>query len=373
MNDLHRQAEALAGQATTAAKEGRPVAAEALFAEAANLELRALKAVPQAQERTRGVLAVSGTALLYKARRYEEAEMAVFRLLGAGDLNEWAVAELRELLEVVSDERLLETQLGRRYSGTSLTVSLRGGEIGSGTGPLDVILNKATGFKSLLYRFAEWIGDYPLRVRGAPPQELQDLIQARATEPAFGSYRMEIRLTEPTQQDLFRGAPVDAREVSDAVFEFFDCLNRGSKEDVEAFVPDVGYRKALLELSKSVAPSGRRVKEVGLFRTQNERVQRLYLTSELPAKIKETIPRPTAEPGQRRRSLRGILRALHLDNNWLEITLGSGEHVRCDTLPDMLDDVVGPMVNNEVIVEGVTRIRRGRERLLVEDIDLAGD
>ena len=64
------------------------------------------------------------------------------------------------------------------------------------------------------------------------------------------------------------------------------------------------------------------------------------------------------------------LRALHLDQKWLELILPKGEHEKCFTLPDMLDDVAGPMVNREVVVRGPKR-RRGRgERLLVHEIRL---
>ena len=65
-----------------------------------------------------------------------------------------------------------------------------------------------------------------------------------------------------------------------------------------------------------------------------------------------------------------MLRALHLDRNWLELHLPDGKHEKCDTVPDMLDDVVGPMVNREVIVRGPMRIRYGVKRLLVEEIDM---
>jgi hypothetical protein len=370
MNEAHRRAERLATEAKSAAASGDRGLAHRLFSEAADAELGALSELPLEQKRTRSVIAVSAASLLYKAQRYDAAEMAIFRMLGAQDLNDWASSELRVLLDVVADEKILHTQLGRKYSGARLTFSLRGGEIGSGTGPLDLILQKATGVRSLIYRFAEWLGQYPLRIRGAPPSELQQLIQARATEAVVGSFRMEIRLTEPAQEDLFAPAPVKAEAVGDAVFEFFERLNAGTREDLEEFVPDPGYRKALLELSKAVAPSGRRLKEIGLYRSAAAGVQSIYLTNALAPKIKGFIPRPPTEQGERRERYEGILRALHLDENWLEITLDSGTHVKCDTLPDMLDDLVGPMVNNRVVVEGPVKKRRGGvHRLLVEDIE----
>jgi len=370
MNDHHRRAEELSAQAAVEARSGRRQESWRLYSTAADVEAVALEDIPRESERTRSILSVSVASLLYKARRYDEAELAIFRFLGSGSLTEWASGELRELLEVVADERLLLAQYGRRYSGSALTVSLRGGEIGSGTGPLDLILSKATGFKSIIYRVAEWIGEYPLRVRGSPPPELQHFIQARATEPAYGSYRMEVRLTEPEQQDLFEEVRVQPAEVSDTVFRLFESLTRGTREDVESLVPDRRYRKALLDLCRNVVPGGKRVKEMGLYRSGADGVESIYLTSDVGARVRDFTPKPSAEPGRERQTLQGTLRALHLDRNWLEVTIESGKHIRCDTLPDMLDDVVGPMVNNEVRVSGQMRTHRRSERLLVDEIEL---
>jgi len=66
-------------------------------------------------------------------------------------------------------------------------------------------------------------------------------------------------------------------------------------------------------------------------------------------------PRPSkneARPDSEETELRGVLRAVHLDKAWLEIVLESGERQRCKTPSEMLDDVVGPWVNHEVVVRG---------------------
>lgn len=369
-NRQHQEAQRLASLGEIALTSGEESRARELYAAAAEAEQSAFDRTPSDRKRTRSILAVSATSLLYKAQKHDDSELAIFRFLGRGDLNPWAQEQLRELLEVVADERFLLSSLNQRYAGESVTVSLRGGMIGSGTGPLDLVLKKIASVKSLLYRFAEWVGEYPLRVRGAPPAELQDLIQARVAEPAVGSYRMEIRLTEPSQIELFESPRVSAADVGIAAFEFLERLNRGSRADIEDYVPDERYRKAFLDLSNAIAPDGKKVNEVGLYHSQSEKVTSIYLTGALKRKIRQVrSPLPTGSH-QERHSLEGVLRALHLDKNWLEITDESGEHVKCDTLPDMLDDVVGPMVNNMVIVSGPLRTRYGQERLLVEDIDL---
>ena len=372
MNEQHTIAQDLSTRAAILIAQGRTEDAQRLFVEAANHEAAALASIPSDRTRSRSVLSVSVASLLYKGVKLDDAERAIFGYLASGDLDAWAETQLRELLHVVADERLLMTTLARRYSGESITVSLRGGEIGAGTGPLDLILEKAAGFRSLLYRMAEYVGRFPLRHHGPPPRELQDLIQARATEPAVGSYRLEIRLTESIQPDLFETQRVPPDELSERLFNFLECLTAGSAKDLEESVPEPDYRKALLQLTRNIVPGGKRIREIGIYRKTHDRLQAVYLTDALPPKIRVALPRQ--EPLTEEHTIcHGILRALDLDKNWLTLTLEDGTHVTCDTEPEMLDDVVGPMVNKRVQVSGPLRLKRGQSRLVVSEIELADE
>lgn len=370
--DKHRESEVLANKAAVALQSGRTGDAQRLYAEAAQLEEEAFSQLASDKERTRSILAVSFVSLLYKAQELDQAERAVFRLLGEqNNLLPWAEEQLRDLLQVVTDERVITQELDQRYTGDIVTVALRGGEIGTGTGPLDLVIAKATGFKSLFYRMAEWVGDYPLRRRGNPPKELLNILQVRASQPVAGSYRMDIRLTEPAQQDLFPDKKFQPDDVFDALFSFLSRLSSGTRAEIEEYVPDEQYRRALLELTRNVSPAGKRVGEIGLYRRKGESIEKIYLTAGLSQKAKESLPKRKKEETLPDMELRGVLRALHLDQNWLELTV-EDKQIKCDTVPEMLDDVVGPMVNHEVVVHGPKRPRPGGvRRVLVEEIDLA--
>ena len=372
MNDQHATAQDLSARAADALAEGRVEEARRLFAEAATNEAAALSLLPSDRIRTRSVLSVSVASLFYKGLKLEESERIIFAYLGQGDLEPWADKELRKLLNVVTDERLLMTSLERRYSGESITVALRGGEIGAGTGPLDLILEKVSGFRSLLYRVAEWVGQFPMRHQGAPPREVIDLIQARATEPAVGSYRLEIRLTEPIQPNLFEPARVSPTELSDHFFGFLQCLSTGTLKDLEEVVPQADYRKALLQLTRNIVPKGTRIHEVGIYRKKRDGIESVYLNDAIPPKIRAAIPREEVL-AEEHTCVRGTLRALHLDKNWLELALHDGSHMTCDTVPDMLDDVVGPMVNHEVLITGRRRQKRGKDHVLVQEIEIVDE
>jgi hypothetical protein len=77
-----------------------------------------------------------------------------------------------------------------------------------------------------------------------------------------------------------------------------------------------------------------------------------------------TKPRSTGEtPGE----LRGILRGVHLDQDWLEVTV-KDQHIRVFGVGEAVDDVVGPLVNRAVVVAIVTQ---ANGRMLFRDIEAA--
>jgi len=78
---------------------------------------------------------------------------------------------------------------------------------------------------------------------------------------------------------------------------------------------------------------------------------------------KPTVP---AMADQVQEELRGILRAVHLDKDWLEVVV-EGVSMHVVGLQDAVDDVIGPMVNRSVVVR-VVRASQGRLTFL--DIEL---
>lgn len=64
-------------------------------------------------------------------------------------------------------------------------------------------------------------------------------------------------------------------------------------------------------------------------------------------------------------SLNGVLRAIHLDKDWLELTVEK-KLVRVVQVGEQVDDLIGPMVNKSVIVH--VSVDGGRRRFL--DIEL---
>lgn len=64
--------------------------------------------------------------------------------------------------------------------------------------------------------------------------------------------------------------------------------------------------------------------------------------------------------------LRGTLRAVHLDRDWIDVMV-DGVQTHIDGLQDEIDDVIGPMVNKQVVV----RVTRSGGKCQYVDIELA--
>lgn len=106
--------------------------------------------------RTWSILAVSHASLLYRARNFQDAELALYAYLAQRELQGFARRQLRELLDVVLDEQALPD--GYEYSGDEIVFTLRGDDIGRGTAPLDLVLQKAADVKNVVARAAELQG-----------------------------------------------------------------------------------------------------------------------------------------------------------------------------------------------------------------------
>lgn len=385
-NPEHERAQALAAEAEMLLAKGKRREARTKYAEAAVYERKALALVDLEKYRTRGIIAVSAASLLYKAKELTEAEQLLYCFLADTTYLPPHREQFKELLESVRDEQVLPS--GTVYSGQEIWISLRGGTIGSGTAPFDLALTKSAEIKNLVLRTAECVAKKPLRTKGAPSGDIQSLVQARATQPSTGSYRFAIRLVEPDQRELFTeqagvsGKSVSAEDVSRMLFGFIKAASSNSPKALEtlrALVPDPDYRRTLVRLVRNLVPSRQEgLGEVELTRVagaekggpEPEREAVLLLPgvrAHLGEVLKAENPPP---PEEKEAELRGVLRAVHLDEHWLVLVDERGEEQKCITRDDVLDDVVGPMVNRKVVVRGSWRQTAGTKRFLLREIDL---
>ena len=159
--------------------------------------------------------------------------------------------------------------------------------------------------------------------------------------------------------DLFKEAGPDAQHIAD---RFLAILRATSQDPVHALphiIPEQDYRNTFLKLTRNLAPTGKNAQEIEL-RGAGE-IRGVVLGADNRKELNAMLrPRPDPVTGadEVRDQLRGVLRAVHLDADWLEVVVDN-EPVRVDGLSATVDDVIGPMVNRPVIVHVIKRDPRG--------------
>lgn len=371
----HQQAQELAAAAELATRQGAHEKARSLYEKAARFELSALRDLPPSKPRSLGILSVSYASLLFKAELYDQAELAIYGLLSDATIPAPFRDQLRELLQVTWEERLL-LQDKMKYTGAEILVALRGGRIGMGTAPADTAVHYLNGFNLLAYRAAEYDAGLPLRKHGPPSKEIQTAFQARATQPAVGSYKFSIKLLEPAQATLFpETSPAirpDPWRVSRIVAEVLRSVTNSDQGALERAVSAGDYRLALARLARNIVPAGESLSEVEIRLAGDGPLDAIRLIPAARRNVNETIRllKPSAEQSSGEETITGTLRAVHLDQSWIRIVPDQGAPVRIRTNPDELDDVIGPMVNHKVIAR-IVRTDSKRARLI--DVELQED
>jgi hypothetical protein len=350
----HRDTERLTEAAETALREGRADAAEELYSQASDSERLAFEALAPEKVRTRGISAVGIVALAYKARNFTRAQDLAYRFLGKEALPLFAVSQLRNLVQTIWTEEAIAAA-GVKFSKDDILVAVRGGQIMTGGAPLDLILRKVEEVRAIFYRTVEMLMQVPLRVRGAPKYEIQQLFRPWLIQAPTGSYQFAVRLESPPQLELGLGTR-HVPAVDEVTRKFIDIVSSAASDPEHALataVPDDGYRKTFLKLARNLAPTGQSFSELEIKSAIRPQSDGIVFAPSARKAIDETIQKsspPSAIDGGERFIFTGILRAVHLDQDWLEVTVNDPDerHIRVDNAGEAIDDVVGPMINRGV-------------------------
>ena len=256
--DYHTQSEQLAHEAEVAFTTGDRERAERLYVDAAAAETRALADLSAGKARTFGITVVSAVALWYKGRAYQEAGGFAHQTLAVGTLPDFAIRQLRSLLQMIWSAAGAETA-GLRFVPGDLLVSIKGGFVIHGGAPLDLVVQRVEGIQAILFRVVELLMGRPLRRRGGPAIDIQSLIRPWLFHAPAASYQFAVRVEEPKQFELF--APKDRPRPDQITSAFFSVLRASAGADPEreltSLVPDSGYRQAFASLSRNLAPAGK--------------------------------------------------------------------------------------------------------------------
>lgn len=353
----------LAESAHTSLRLGNVDEAHKLFGEAARLEAEAFRAIPDSKPRTKGILAVSAASLWYKSSNVAAAEAFSHEALQSEDLPSFARQELREILQSIWNEHA-QQEAAVSFAEGQVIVSVKGGEVVTGGAPLDLILSKVQIVQNLFYRTVEYINNQPLRRKGPPAKEIQDRYRPWIFQSVPGSYQFAVAVQKPDQHDLFPGDLVEPGSLTTKFLEIVQACSESPDEKLPQVVSNPEYRSTFLKMTRSLAPSGKTFSQLEIKGTTQEPF--ITLSPESRKTISGTLrPKPTEVPkGEFEKLIRGNLRAVDLDGHWLEV-LEDDITIKVTGLTDAIDDVIGPMVNHDVIV----RARRKGKTFKFIDIE----
>ena len=358
--DHHRRSEQCASEAEILAHRGETAKAQQLYEEAAAAEVEALNALRSDKPRTYGITAVSAVALYVKAAKWATARMLAHRCLGSGLLPEFAWPQLEELLDSVKMH-----QAGIDGEAQML-VSARGGTIVTGGAPWDVVLPQMQRMVSLFQRTTEYIRQVPHRRRGLPAKHIQNSYKPWILQAAPGSYQFAVCLQQARQLPML-DHDIRTEDVVERLFNILNVCVTSPTERISDVVPNDDYASTFLKLTRDLAPTANgSYSYLDLRATSADRP--ITLDSVIRDNIRHALrQRRKPVPEGVEEDIRGVLRALHLNRDWIEVvTQETGESLRIVGAGDEVDDRIGPMVNQPVLV----RVERAREKLIYVDIEL---
>jgi hypothetical protein len=370
-NEHHSLSEKLVVEAESLRRSGDNGRALEVYCKAAKEESLAFDALEPEKVRTRGITAVSAVALWYKGHDYTSAEQTAYRCLSAGSLPTFAESELRNLLQIIWTTGSAE-KAGVRFVTGDVLVSVKGGQVIHGGAPLELIVRKVEGIQAVLFRTVEMLLDRPFRRRGEPTSDVQSMFRPWLFQAPAGSYQFAVRMQEPEQMQLWEENRPKLEQVTETFFRVLRASANDPDTELKAVVPDANYRAAFLNFARNLSPSGKTFDRLEVRDASAPGEPLVTLGSETRTGLNSALRKlkPAAPQGEEEStSIAGTLRALHLDQDWLEITKAGDpvEHIRIEDAGDALDDVVGPMVNRQVVVSA---IKRGT-KYLYRDIELS--
>lgn len=363
-SDLHTQSEQLAEAAHEVSRAGDIARARQLFAEAARVETDALRELGGDKPRTFGITAVSAVGEL------EEAERVAHLAASQSFLPTFAAEQLRSLLQTIWNESV-QREAGVSFAPGQVLVSVSGGEVVRGGAPLDLIVEKAQAVQSIFYRAVEYVQNLPLRRKGPPSRELQDRCRPWLFQSVPGSYQFSVAIQKPQQPDFFEEPFPEPEILTNKFLAILRAASEAPDEGLKAIVTKEDYREVFLKMTRNLSPSGKIFSQMEIQGAGDRRP--VTLSPESRKLISETLRGPSRDGTESHQidqevSLHGVLRALDLDKDWLELLIDGTEHQKITGVGDTVDDIIGPMVNHDVIV----RARRGKGKAL-KFIDIEAD
>ena len=252
----------------------------------------------------------------------------------SGDSNLPAMAGVTGFRCRIWSEKARE-QAGVQFAPGQVMVAVKGGEIVEGGAPLDLIIDKVKTVQSLFYRTTELMKGLPHRKRGGPVKKIQESCRPWLFQAVPGSYQFAVAVQEPQQPelDMFEATDPRPKEIADKFLDILKASIESPEDTLPDVVQDADYRDTFLKLTRSLAPTGKGFNQLDIRSTaENSTITldpttRAVVTAAIRKHRSSSCAEP--EPESKTEQIRGILRALHLDRDWIEILEGT-ERIKID-------------------------------------------
>ena len=179
--------------------------------------------VAPADDRVRGVLAVSAVALWYKAGRYDDAQQVACEFLAAPQaIDAPSRVELQELLERCWRDREARHLIGADTAFEPVEIKLAGGEIRTGVAPAGAVRERQALAQTLLMRTAELLAKKPFRVRGEASRDISRSVRIFEAPARAASYGVRLFVASGQQQPLPHILAPTPRQIVDTFLRNID-------------------------------------------------------------------------------------------------------------------------------------------------------
>lgn len=352
---LHREAMELAEEAALEQAAGRVGRAKELFAAAFDRERLAAERLDLHLdvEPTRSVLFRSAASLALDCDDARSAEKLIARGL-AGDPPPEIASELRDLLEQVYFQRHLDVR-GVTLGLNEFQMSITGPAVGLGVADSEVFVNRVQDIEKMVYRTAERRANRPFRERGRRDRAIARDVAMYLSVPRAASFAVTFRVGYSAQMRLPGLDPAEG-----VITELLDCiqaLGSGELRELEERIPEPAYRRNFFALARRIAPDGNAVRAVG-FTARISGTEKRVLLTRTSNEIMSPEPPSTDVESQMPVEVQGTLKyadSTKTDRNEIKIIRSDGKRQRVIVPEGMMDDIVRPLWDFEVLVRGTRR------------------
>lgn len=355
----HDHSAELAGQAEIAMHRGDRDAAMAFYRQAAAAEAESLRSIDPSDSFLVGITAVSAAALHFKGGEGKIAGQIAHRYLAEDNLPESSRQRLDELLERIRTEK--QWREARLDRDATLRFALDGGETMHGGAPADVLEAPRRAAVALVTRSIEFKLSADYRTGGkASPDALRQFRPWILQAPA-GSYQFDVAVQPPEQRELMPAHEASAESVVQSAADILAAAAQTPDAGLREIVPDPDYRRAFLKIAKDLMPDdhGFRRLEVRAPSRDAPIVLR-SISRDIVADAIKRLDADAEQDGEPRENIeiKGILRNVHLDSEWIEVRVDAVKH-RISGFNEDLATRAGGLLNQKVIL-AVQRDQAGK-------------